>query len=91
MRKYQARKGFITQKLQGKTVIFDGEESTLYTFNETATVIFKKIKLGWDEKKIITELVKKYKIPEKRAKKDLKELLADLKKKKIVSVLSSKK
>lgn len=91
MKKYKVRKGFITEKLDEKTVIFDGEESILYTFNETASDIFKKIKLGWDEQKITTELVKKYKISESKAKKDLRELLVDLKKKKIISVLSSKK
>lgn len=85
MKKYQVRKGFIIQKLDDKTVIFDGEESILYSFNETASYIFKKIKRSWNEKKIIQGLVKRYKIAEKRAKKDVSELLRDLKKKKIIS------
>ena len=36
MTKFKINKGFITQKMDDKTVIFDGEESMLYSFNETA-------------------------------------------------------
>ena len=88
---YTITKGLITQKLDNKTVIFDGEESVLYTFNETASYIFSKIKTKWDEEKIILSLVKKYGIKEKRAKKDVGELIAGLKKKKIISSLKPKK
>jgi len=83
--KYKINKGFIVQKLDDKMVIFDGEESVLYTFNETASFIFKKLKKGLPEKEIIQDVVKKYKITEKKARKDLKDLLAELKKKKIIS------
>lgn len=82
---YTITKGLITQKLDNKTVIFDGEESVLYTFNETASYIFLKIKAKWDEKKIILSLVKKYNIKEDRAKIDINELIKDLLKKKIIS------
>lgn len=83
--KYKINKGFITQKLDDKTVIFDGEESVLYTFNETASFIFKKIKKGEEREKIIEMVKKKYDIKKDRAEKDFNELIADLKKKKIVS------
>lgn len=89
--KYKINKGFIVQKLDNKTVIFDGEESVLYTFNETASFIFKKIKRGSEEDAIIEEMVKKYRIKKERAKKDLEELISDLKKKKIISVEKPKK
>jgi hypothetical protein len=89
MIKYKINKGLIQQKLGDKTVIFDGEESLLYTFNETASFIFQKLKLGWDEIKIIDGLVKKYQIKEKRAERDFNELVSDLVKKKIISVLKS--
>lgn len=89
--KYKINKGLITQKLDDKTVIFDGEESILYTFNETAGYIFKKIKSGEDEEKIIDLIVKRYQIKPETAKKDLKDLLVDLKKKKIISSLDSKR
>jgi len=91
MAKYKINKGYIVQKLDNKTVIFDGEESVLYTFNETASFIFKKLKLGWDEKQIIQILTKRYSIKVDRAKKDISELISDLKKKKIVSVEKPKK
>jgi hypothetical protein len=82
---YKINKGFIVQKLDDKTVIFDGDNSVLYTFNETASYIFKKLKTGQSEKEIITSLIKRYNIKEDRAKKDIKELIAELKKKKIIN------
>lgn len=84
MPSYTITKGLITQKLDNKTVIFDGEESVLYTFNETASYIFLKIKAKWDKEKIILSLVKKYGVKEDRAKKDVKELIKVLLKKRIV-------
>lgn len=86
---YTITKGLITQKLDNKTVIFDGEESVLYTFNETASYVFLKIKAKWDEKKIILSLVKRYGVKEERAKKDVKELIKDLLKKKIIKRFTS--
>lgn len=81
---YTITKGLITQKLDNKTVIFDGEESVLYTFNETASYIFLKIKAKWNEEKIILSLVKRYGVKDDRAKRDVKELVKDLLKKKII-------
>ncbi len=86
MKKYKINKGFIVQKLDGKITIFDGEKSMLYTFNETASFIFQKIKKGIGEKEIIQALVKKYKIKEDRAKKDVKEIIKDLLVKKIIKI-----
>ncbi len=83
---YKINKGFIVQKLDDKTAIFDGEESMLYTFNETATYIFQKLKLGWDKKKIIESMLKKYKIKEEKLVKDYDDLVKDLLKKKILTV-----
>lgn len=84
-------KGFIIQKLDDKTVIFDGEESVLYTFNETASFIFQKLKIGWDEEKIVETVIKKYGIKKEKAKKDFNELISDLKKKEIISSETPKK
>jgi len=89
--KYKINKGLITQKLDDKTVIFDGEESILYTFNETASYIFKKIKAQEDKMKIIDAVVKKYGVKPEKVKKDLDELFVDLKKKKIISSSGSKR
>ncbi|MFN4212722.1 MAG: PqqD family protein [Microgenomates group bacterium] len=83
--KYKINKGFIIQKLDDKTVIFDGEASVLYTFNETASFIFQKLKRGWDEDKIVSSLVKKYQVREERVREDFKQLVEELLKKKIIS------
>lgn len=82
---YIINKGLITQKLDNKTVIFDGEKSILYTFNETANYIFQKIKAKWDGGEIILSLVKKYNVKEEQATKDVQELIKLLKDKKIIS------
>ncbi|NMB57429.1 PqqD family protein [Candidatus Beckwithbacteria bacterium] len=83
--KYKINKGFIVQKLDNKTVIFDGEESVLYTFNETASEIFKLLKKNLNEKEIVKKIAKKYQIKTERAKKDFNDLVSDLKRKKILS------
>lgn len=89
--KYKINKGLITQKIDNKTVIFDSEESLLYTLNETAAIIFLKLKKGLSESEIIQIMVKKYQIKEEKVKKDLIEFLSDLKKKKIIFSSNSKK
>ena len=85
MSKYKINKGFIVQKLDDKTAIFDGEKSMLYTFNETATYIFQKLKSGWDKKKILETMQKRYKIKEEKLTKDFDELIRELKAKKIIT------
>jgi len=87
MIKYRINKGFIIQKIGRKTAIFDGEKSLLYTFNETASLIFRKLTAGWDIKKISVLLVKKYGLDEKRAGKDIRNLITDLKYKKIIQTM----
>ena len=84
MKKYKINKGFIVQKLDGKTTIFDGEESLLYTFNETASYIFDKLKLGWNENNIGIGLGKKYHVELKTANRDISGLVKELIKKKII-------
>ena len=88
--KYKINKGFIVQKLDKKTVIFDGEESVLYTFNETASDIFRFLKKGLDEKETVEKMVKKYSIKKEKIEKDLNDLISDLKKKKIISAFAKK-
>lgn len=84
MGRYKVNKGFITQKLDGKTTIFDGEKSELYTFNQTASFVFDKIKKGLGKKEIIELMIKKYKITKIRAQKDYLDLEKDLLQKKII-------
>ena len=85
MKKYTINKGFIVQKLGKKTVIFDGEKSLLYTFNETATLIFDKLKRNINSQKIAEELGSKYNITVNKALTDVTELETDLIDKKIIS------
>lgn len=85
---YKINKGFITQKLGDKTVIFDGEESVLYTFNETASFVFGKIKKRLSDKQIIESLIKKFGITQKRAEKDFKDLATNLLAKKIIAQIT---
>ncbi len=85
MKKYKIKKGFVSQKMGDKITVFDGEESTLYTFNESATFIFEKMKQGLGEIKIKELLTKNYGISEEAAGHDFKEMVLDLKKKKIIT------
>lgn len=85
MRKNKLQKGFIVQKMDKKTMIFDGEESFLYTLNETGSFIFEKLKLGWNEKKIIDAIKDLYAITEYQAEKDVKEFMRELRKRKIIT------
>jgi 6-pyruvoyl-tetrahydropterin synthase len=78
------QKGLIIQKLDDQTVIFDADESVLYTLNETASVIFDKLKKKWDKEKIINFMLKKYDVKKERLEKDFDQLIEDLKKKKII-------
>jgi len=83
---YQIQKGLIIQKIDKETIIFDTDESVLYTLNETAAEIFKMLKKGLKEKDIIEKMVKKYEVKKERVKKDVKELIEELKKRKILIV-----
>jgi len=78
------QKGLIIQKLDNQTVIFDADESILYALNETASVIFDKLKKKWDKEKIINFMLKKYDVKKEKLEKDFDQLIEDLKKKKII-------
>ncbi|PIV09985.1 hypothetical protein COY59_03190 [Candidatus Gottesmanbacteria bacterium CG_4_10_14_0_8_um_filter_37_24] len=82
--RYRINKGFIIQKLDNKTVIFDGEESVLYTFNQTASEIFRLLKKGLTKEEIIGKIIKKYSAKKEKIEKDFNELVSNLKKKKII-------
>jgi len=88
--KYKINKGFISQKMGKKMTIFDGEESKLYNFNETAVFIFEKLKKGLDEIDIIDLLVTKFKTGKGKVEKDVKETIDELLKNKIISSLKQK-
>lgn len=81
---FKLQKGLIVQKLDDQVIIFDAEESVLYTLNETAGVIFDKIRKKWSKEKIVEYMIKHYEVKEERVRKDLDKLVNDLKKKKIL-------
>jgi hypothetical protein len=83
---YQIQKGLIIQKIDKETVIFDAEESVLYTLNATAAEIFRLIKKGLEEDKIIEKIVKKYDVRKEKVEKDVRELVEELKKRKIINL-----
>jgi hypothetical protein len=84
MSRYKINKGFIFQTVGKKITIFDGEESVLYTFNETASYIFKLLKKGLKQSEIADMLAKKFNISNSKAQKDTQELITDFLKKKII-------
>ena len=86
---YQIQKGLIIQKIDKETVIFDAEESVLYTLNETASEIFRLLKKGLKEEEIVERMVKKYEVKKERVEKDVRELFKELEKRKIL-VLKNK-
>ena len=81
---YQIQKGLIIQKIDKETVIFDAEESVLYTLNKTASEIFRLLKKGLKEEEIVEKMVKKYEVKKERVEKDVKEIIGELKKRKII-------
>lgn len=85
MKFYKLNKGFIVQKNGEEFSIFDGEKSVLYTFNVTASFIFRKLKQGFDLPNIIQLLKKKYKgIKTDALLKDVSEFIKLLEEKKII-------
>ena len=86
---YQIQKGLIIQKIDKETVIFDAEESVLYTLNETASEIFRLLKKGLKEEEIVERIVKKYEVRKERVENDVRELFKELEKRKIL-VLKNK-
>lgn len=84
-RVFKINQGFITQKIDKKITIFFGEESVLYTLNETAAYIFQGLKLNWDKEKIQKGLVKKFGASIAEAREDLEEFTNLLLKKKIIT------
>ena len=77
-------KKIIFEKIDNKITVFDAEKSLLYTFNETATYIFGKLKAKWDKDRIIEAMLKRYPIKKEQAEKDLSSLIKELKTRKVL-------
>ena len=83
--KYKINHGFIIQKIDNKVMIFSGEESVLRTLNETAAYIFQKLRIGWENEKIVEGLVEKFGAMQKQAKEDLEDFIKLLLRKQILT------
>ena len=77
-------KGIIVQKDGRGLTIFDGEKSTLYTLNETASFIFSRLKKTASVDQIAKIISKKYGIALDKAQEDCLEFLKELASKKII-------
>jgi hypothetical protein len=85
--KYKIKKGIILQKLKGSLVIFDSEKSLLYNLNETASYIFSQLKRGLSEEEVSDLMSKRYEVAKIQAQNDVKALVVQLLRKKIVDKL----
>jgi len=83
-KKLKINKGYITQKMGNKTTIFAGEESILYTLNETGSYIFQGVKLGWDKQEIARGLMEDFDVTKEDALKDIDSFIKNLQKKKVI-------
>lgn len=68
---FHINKGIIFQKINDEFIGFDTDKSYIYTFNKTAEYIFKKLKSGWNEEKIIQAMGEKYESNPSTLRKDV--------------------
>lgn len=78
------KKNLIFQKIGKETMIFDSENSLLYSLNKTAYYIWKKLRLRWNKKQIIDGLAKKYEASESEIRVDYDRITKEIRKKKII-------
>ena len=76
--KYKLQKGFVVQRYPKKLVLFDSETSTMYTLNDTAAFVFKKMKEGLKKEEIAKQLYNRYNISEKKAQNDVESTIQKL-------------
>lgn len=74
------KKNIIFQKIGKKIMIFDSEKSFLYSLNETAFYIWKRLRSGWNKKQIIDGLTKKYKVDGSELEVDYNQIIKKIKK-----------
>lgn len=84
IKSYVLNKSFIVQQLGDKTIIFDGNDSVLYTLNETATFILHKMKRGLSKEEILKKLLQRYAVTQKKALADLENLFKILQSKNVL-------
>ena len=87
---YKINRSIVFQKLDNQLACFNTDESVIYTLNDTAEFVFRKLKNGWKEEEIIAAMAKKYDVALPTLKKDVKILIKDMIKNKIICSASSK-
>lgn len=85
--KYKINKKLIFQNVDSELIIFDTDNSHLYTLNATAEFIFKKIKSGWQEEKILDVLENRYEVARISLRKDFKTIVNEMIKNKIITTV----
>lgn len=85
--KYKIKKGLIFEKKGNKITIFDSETSSMFNFNETASLILNEIKKNKDKSEIANLLKKDYKITGVNLLKDVNNLIRQLRKATLVTMI----
>lgn len=78
-KKYKIKKGAVVQKVPEGIIIFDAEESKLYTFNETGALIFTLLKNGSTKSYVVEKLTKEYDISPEQASREVMSFMERLK------------
>lgn len=82
--RYKINADYIIQENEDKLIVFDSENSMLYTCNELGTYIFQRLKRKWDEERIMQKISEEYDIDISEIKEDIKEFISTLVKKDII-------
>ncbi len=77
--------GFIYQETDDEVSFFDPDTSTLYSLNSTASFLVKELKKGTDNEQIIKKFVTLFNIAEDIVRRDIEEMLHELKKNNILT------
>jgi hypothetical protein len=89
--KYKINQGLIKNVDKGRISILDTDKSSIYELNETAAFIFEGLIKGLDEETLINLLMREYQVGKIQIKNDVRAIIDDFLKKKIVLPSKSKK
>jgi len=74
----------ITREIGGKSVAVDINNGKYYTFNETATLMWKCLKEGMNTDEIVAKIISEFDIREDQVRKDLAHFKSDLESKNLL-------
>lgn len=78
------KKNITLHKLKNKISLYDGEASTLYTLNDSATFILNGLKMDWEKSKIVNDLKEKFGATDQEAQEDYQQVLNFLEEKQMI-------